>query len=156
MNIQSYSDGREGTFSSGEACFFLNSSHICSIVTHSTPSCLLMCSINLMTVSRTRGHSQPYRRMVCLPFVHEKHMRSARNIRMNRDGKDANLIWIVRHIPVEIIEVVPPQVFDISRIDPSVTIGRILDEHHGRQAVVALSVWPISRFRALRNSLRQC
>ena len=32
-----------------EARFFLNSSHICSMVTHSTPSWLLMYSMSLFT-----------------------------------------------------------------------------------------------------------
>ena len=78
--------------------------------------------------------------MVYSPFVHEKHMRSARDIGMNCDGKDTNLIWVVRHVSVEVIEVISPKVFDISRVDPSMAVGRIFDEHHWRQAVVYISI----------------
>jgi hypothetical protein len=70
--------------------------------------------------------------------MHEEHMGSAGNIRMNRNRKDANLILIICHVSVEVIEVVSPKILDISRIHPSMTVGGILDEHHRRQAVVHL------------------
>lgn len=57
-------------------------------------------------------------------------MWSARDIRMNRDGKDELIV-----LPVEVVEVVPPQILCISCIDEPVTVGRLLDEHVRRQII---------------------
>jgi hypothetical protein len=69
-----------------------------------------------------------------IPFMHEKNMRPARNVWMASDREDADLarIRVVRKLPVEIIEVIPPNVFNISRIYPSMAVGTVLDEHHRR------------------------
>ena len=37
--------------------------------------------------------------------------------------------------PVEIIEVVPPEVLDVLRVHPAVRVGRFLDEHHRWQVI---------------------
>jgi hypothetical protein len=62
------------------------------------------------------------------------YMRPARNVWMASDREDADLarIRVVRKLPVEIIEVIPPNIFNISRIYPSVAVGTVLDEHHRR------------------------
>ena len=44
----------------GGLFLLLNSSHICPIVTHSTPSCLLMCSIILQNIERLVQAPQSY------------------------------------------------------------------------------------------------
>ena len=64
-------------------------------------------------------------------------MRPARHIWMASDRKDADLagIRVVRKLPVEIIEVVPPNIFDIPRIYPAVAVGTVLDEHHRREII---------------------
>jgi hypothetical protein len=69
--------------------------------------------------------------------MHEKDMRPARHIWMASDREDTDLagIRVVRKLPVEIVEVVPPNILDISRIHPSMAIGTVLDEHHRREVV---------------------
>lgn len=51
------------------------------------------------------------------------------------DGEHADLIRIIGVLSVEVVKVVSPQIFDVSRVDPAVTIGAIFDEHHGWKAV---------------------
>jgi hypothetical protein len=69
--------------------------------------------------------------------MHEKHMRPAGDVWMASNREYADLAWIriVRKLPVEIIEVIPPNIFNISRIHPPMAIGTVLDEHHWRQVV---------------------
>lgn len=94
-----------------------------------------MCSINLTAVSEMRVHFQWYESWGRLPLMHEKHMWSTRDVGMACDGENANLIGVVGHISVEVVKVIPPKVFDVSRIDPSMAVGSIFDEHHWWQAV---------------------
>jgi hypothetical protein len=70
--------------------------------------------------------------------MHEKNMRPAGNVWMASDREDADLarVRIVRKLPVEIIEVIPPNIFNISRIHPPMAIGTVLDEHHRREVVL--------------------
>lgn len=49
---------------------------------------------------------------------------------MNRDGEDELIV-----LPIEVIEVVPPQILGISCIDEPMTVGRPLDEHMRRQII---------------------
>ena len=69
--------------------------------------------------------------------MHEQHVRSTRHIRVasNREDTDLTFVRVVRKLPVEIVEVVPPNILDISRIHPSMAIGTVLDEHHRREVV---------------------
>lgn len=94
----------------GGSFFFLNSSHICSIVTHSTPSCLLMYSMILHSVSQQMiswcfsqcfSRQGPSRLSLSVsPFMHKEHMRSPRNIRVNRHRKDKLIILAIKIVKV--------------------------------------------------------
>lgn len=57
-------------------------------------------------------------------------MRMSANIGMNSDRINKLLF-----LAVEVVEVVFPQLLHIFRIDPSVAIRRLLNEHHRRQIV---------------------
>lgn len=59
-----------------------------------------------------------------LPFMHEQSMRSSARIGMNRHRKDELIVFAV-----EVIEVVSPHVFNVSRVDEAVTVGNVLAEH---------------------------
>jgi hypothetical protein len=76
-------------------------------------------------------------------------MRPARNIWMASDREDADLarIRIVRKLPVKIIEVIPPNVFNISRIYPPMAIGTVLDEHHRWEIILDPLVIILSKFK---------
>ncbi len=52
------------------------------------------------------------------------------HVRMNGHSK-----YEVVLLPIVVVELVHPQLLDISRVDPAVGIGRLLDEHHRRQIV---------------------
>lgn len=62
--------------------------------------------------------------------MHQQHMWSPRHIRMNGNGKDELVV-----LAVEIVEMVPPDILHISRVDEPVTVWRFLDEHHRRQVI---------------------
>lgn len=51
------------------------------------------------------------------------------------DGENADLIRIIGVLSIKVVKVVSPQVFDVSRVDPAVTVGAVFDEHHGWKAV---------------------
>ena len=53
LSLDPASAGRSAP--SAGACFFLNSSAICSMVTNSTPSCFLKCSISLSCIKSRCG-----------------------------------------------------------------------------------------------------
>lgn len=57
-------------------------------------------------------------------------MRSTRNIRMDRQRKNKLVM-----LAVKVIKVVTPNVFHVAGVDEAVAVGRLLDEHHGRQVV---------------------
>jgi len=50
-------------------------------------------------------------------------------------GVDGHWKHEVVLLPVVVVELIHPQLLDISRIDPAVGVGRLLDEHHRRQIV---------------------
>ncbi len=52
------------------------------------------------------------------------------NVGMDSDRKHEVVL-----LPVVVVELIHPQFLDISRIDPTVGVGRLLDEHHRRQIV---------------------
>ena len=62
--------------------------------------------------------------------MHQNHMRPPTNIRMNRNRENKLII-----LPIEIIKMIPPDIFNIPRIHKPMTIRRALDEHHRRQIV---------------------
>ncbi len=45
---------------------------------------------------------------------------------MDGDGEDELVVF-----SVHVVEVVPPDVFDVARIDESMTVWSFFDEHHG-------------------------
>ena len=98
-----------------------------------TPSCLLMYSISLEPVSLIDRPLMEY----CLPFMHKQHMWSPRDIRMtgNREDTDLARIRIIRNFSVKVVEVVSPDILNVSRVDPAVAIRAVLDEHHRREIV---------------------
>lgn len=71
------------------------------MVTHSTPSCLLICSIILHTSQHPKSYHQPPESNVDLPLVHEKDMWATRHIRMDGHGEDKFIVF-----PIEIVKVV--------------------------------------------------
>ena len=60
-----------------------------------------------------------------LPLQHEYDMWMSADVWVNCDWKAELLVF-----PVEIIEMVSPEVFYVSRINPTVGIWGFLDEHH--------------------------
>src|SRR5690606_31859377 len=61
---------------------------------------------------------------------HEQHLRATRDVRVDRDGKNRVVVFAVD--PVELIA---PHLLDMAGIDEAMAIGRLLDEHHGRQVI---------------------
>lgn len=57
------------------------------------------------------------------PFVHQQNVGPSTHVRVDCHREDEFVV-----LPVEVVEVVHPNCFYISRIDPSVTIGTLLDE----------------------------
>lgn len=54
---------------------------------------------------------------------------------MNCKRKYADLIGIIGVFAVEVVKVISPQIFNISRVDPAVAVGGVFDEHHGRKTI---------------------
>lgn len=114
----------------------LKSSQMSSIFTHSTPSFVLIYSINL----KPRAYqfvsgfaSNPHKLAVRgvnegdqgLPLQHEDNMWMPAHIRV--DGhREAEVVVLA----VEIIKVVPPEFFDVFWVHPAVRVRCFLDEHH--------------------------
>jgi len=69
--------------------------------------------------------------------MHEQDVRSARNVWVACDRENAYLagVWVVRKLSIEVIEVVSPDILNISRVHPAVAVGTLFDEHHGRQVI---------------------
>ena len=105
----------------------LKSSDSCSMVTNSTPSCFLKCSMSLLTLTQSLNSNILKGN---IPLMHQNHMRSPANIRMNRNREYKLII-----LPVEIIEMIPPNILNIPRIHKPMAIWRALDEHHWRQII---------------------
>jgi hypothetical protein len=91
---------------SGGAFLLLNSSHICAMVTHSTPSCLLMYS---MSLSRYSSVGRPLTATslprvagpVRLPFMHQQDVRPSGNVGVHRKGEHELVVLAI--IVVEVI-----------------------------------------------------
>lgn len=54
---------------------------------------------------------------------------------MDCERKHTNLIGIIGVFAVEVVKVVSPQIFDITRVDPAVAVGGVFDEHHRGKAI---------------------
>ena len=124
----------------GGLFFALNVSQISSILTHSTPSYLLIASITLEKESVYR-HLNPQQivrprsanktekeKNNNIPFEHKQPMRMPTNIRMHRDRKHKPFLFL----SIMITELIHPQLLYRLRIHPPMTIRRLFDEHHGR------------------------
>ena len=61
---------------------------------------------------------------------HQQHLRTAGHIRMDGHGEDG-----VIHFPVNPVELISPYVLEVPRIDETVGVGCLLDEHHWRQVI---------------------
>lgn len=59
--------------------------------------------------------------------MHQQHMRSPRNIRVDSNGEDKLII-----LAVEVVKMVTPDIFHVARVDITMAVGRVLDEHHRR------------------------
>lgn len=101
----------------------LNSSHISSIFTHSTPSWLLT---YCMTLDAKPGQSDTFmtHKIIFSPFNHLQGVGVAGHIWMYCHRKAEAVISLV-----EVIEVVFPEILNNARVNPAVRIGHILDEH---------------------------
>ena len=64
----------------------------------------------------------------------------SRDIRMNSDGENEFVVFAI-----EIIEVIPPDVFHITRVDKSVAVWCLFDEHHRRQVVDVPVRWNFNK-----------
>lgn len=62
-----------------------------------------------------------------LPLEQEQTMRMPTYIWMHRHWEHKLVI-----LAVEVVELVHPQLLYIPRVDPSMTVGSLLDEHHRR------------------------
>ena len=71
-----------------------------------------------------------------IPLKHQDRVRMSRHIRMHSHS-EAELIFFA----VEIVKVIPPQVFHIPRIYPSVRVRRFLNEHHRWQIIQVPIGW---------------
>lgn len=79
--------------------------------------------------------------------MHEEHVRATRHIRV--DGHGENELVVLAVVVVEMVlpvnqptamppiprETYLPNILDISGVNPSVAVGRVLDEHHRRQII---------------------
>lgn len=70
--------------------------------------------------------------MITVPFMHKENVRSTRDIWVDCNWKDAYVVRVVGHLPVEIVEMVSPEFFNIPRIHPTMAIRGALDEEHRR------------------------
>ena len=61
---------------------------------------------------------------------HENHMRMAADVRMDGHWEAKVVVF-----PVEKIEMISPQVFNVLWIHPAVGVGSLFDKHHGREVV---------------------
>ena len=59
------------------------------------------------------------------PFQHENHVRVTSDVRVYRDGK-AEIVFL----SVKEVKVIPPEIFYIAWVHPTMGIRRLLDEHH--------------------------
>lgn len=97
--------GAEGILApSGGLFLLLKSSHICSKVTHSTPSCLLIYSMILDPISKASHMRIRTRQSPNLPLMHKKNMRTTRHIRMNSHGKDKLIV-----LAIEVVKMILPE-----------------------------------------------
>ena len=106
----------------GGLFFAFQSSQMVSMVTHSTPSNLLMFSMCLFRTKRQFScFVFPLRKEAgCnLPLEHHQAMRMTAHVRVHRHGVHESLVVLA----VEELEAVHPHLLDVSRVHPAVTIG---------------------------------
>ena len=77
---------------------------------------------------------------IYLPFKHQNHMRMTPNVRMYRD-REAKFLFLA----VKVVKVIPPQIFYVSRVHPSMGVWRLLDEHHRWQIVKVPIGWNLHK-----------
>ena len=65
------------------------------------------------------------------PFQHENHVRVSTHVRVNGHRKAELVI-----LSVEVIEMISPQIFNVSWIYPTVRVRRLFDEHHRWQLLL--------------------
>lgn len=139
---------------SAGAFFFLKSSAISAIVTNSTPSCFLKCSISLFLSAQSLECLHDLTDLSCIniacglpdtcqdfslsiqfcrnwPFHRQVsildfriHKALITHVRMNCNRKDELVV-----LSVEVIKMIPPDVLDIAWVDEAMTIWCSLDEH---------------------------
>jgi len=63
-------------------------------------------------------------------FEHQKDLRMSREIGVEIDGE-----YGMVQLPVDPVELVAPHLFQLSWVDPAMTVGVGLDEHHRRQVI---------------------
>lgn len=90
-------------------------------VTHSTPSCELICSISRSCINSTCGCPTKSAFSTIPWFL------LTRNIRMNSHRKNELII-----LPIEIIKMISPKRFHRSCINPAMTRRHFLHKHHRR------------------------
>lgn len=120
----------------GGSLLALNVSQICSIVTHSTPSLVLMYS---MILAPRQYLSSKESRLLHSPFQHHQRVRVSTDVRM-----DCHRINEFVVLPIEVVELIEPQLLNVSRIDPTVAIRRRFNKEHGREVVKVPSTPQIS------------
>lgn len=62
--------------------------------------------------------------------MHQQHMRSSRNIRVDSNWEDKLII-----LAVEVIKMVAPDILHVPRVNKAVAVRRVLNEHHRREII---------------------
>lgn len=62
--------------------------------------------------------------------MHQKNVRTTADVGMDRDGEDELIV-----LAIEVVEMIAPNVLHIARVDESMAIGCLFDEHHWWQIV---------------------
>ena len=81
-------------------------------------------------VHRDEPHARMADHMVIEPLQHHQHVRSAGNVRMDRHREYRVVVFAV-----DLVELIPPHLFDVAGIDETVAVRRLLDEQHRREIV---------------------
>ena len=66
----------------------------------------------------------------CQPLQHQQYLRPAAYIRVNGNWEHRLVV-----LPIDVVKLVAPHLFNVPGIYKSVTVGRFLNEHHRRQIV---------------------
>jgi hypothetical protein len=81
-------------------------------------------------VARHEAHALMRLEMLDQALQHQQHLGAAGDIGVDGDGEDRVVV-----LAVDPVELVAPHLLYVARIDEAVAVGRLLDEHHGRQVV---------------------